>query len=435
MAGATVERGATVGARTVLFPGAYVGEGAQVGEDCVLHPNVTVRDGCMVGARVHPPRLVGGRRGRLRLRVRPRGRGPEHFKIPQAGIVRIEDDVEIGACSCVDRATLGETVVGRGTKIDNLVQVAHNVKVGPLVPALRAGRDRRLDASWAPGVVLAGQVGVVGHLKVGDMAKVGAQSGVAQDVPDGAVRLRLPGDRPQGVAARRPRPASSCRSCSRRCARSPQGSRRSRRRGRHDGHPARSRSSCRTATRSCWWTAWWRWSPGRSWSAYKNVTINEPFFNGHFPGHPVMPGVLILEALAQASAILAYKSEGDGPDASKVTYLMAIDNAKFRKPVVPGDRLQLEVEVVKHKGAIWKRGARPRWTAQRSPRASSWPRWWTSDAGAAARRKARSMAKFIPRRSSTPRRELARDGGGRALRGHRPQGEDGRGHARWARTR
>jgi 3-hydroxyacyl-[acyl-carrier-protein] dehydratase len=93
--------------------------------------------------------------------------------------------------------------------------------------------------------------------------------------------------------------------------------------------------------------------PGQKLVGYKNVTFNEPFFNGHFPGHPVMPGVLILEALAQACALLAYKTEGMDPE-KKVTYLMAIDNAKFRRPVVPGDRLQLEVEVVKHKGAIWK---------------------------------------------------------------------------------
>jgi 3-hydroxyacyl-[acyl-carrier-protein] dehydratase len=97
--------------------------------------------------------------------------------------------------------------------------------------------------------------------------------------------------------------------------------------------------------------------PGQKLVAYKNVTANEPFFQGHFPGHPVMPGVLILEALAQACAILAYKSESMDPS-QKVTYLMAIDGAKFRKPVVPGDRLTLTVEVFKHKGAIWKqRGA------------------------------------------------------------------------------
>ncbi|WP_370459182.1 3-hydroxyacyl-ACP dehydratase FabZ [Aggregicoccus sp. 17bor-14] len=93
--------------------------------------------------------------------------------------------------------------------------------------------------------------------------------------------------------------------------------------------------------------------PGQKLVAYKNVTVNEPFFNGHFPGHPVMPGVLILEALAQACAILAYKSENMDPE-KKVTYLMGIDAAKFRKPVLPGDRVQLSVEVVRHKGAVWK---------------------------------------------------------------------------------
>ena len=92
---------------------------------------------------------------------------------------------------------------------------------------------------------------------------------------------------------------------------------------------------------------------GQKLIAYKNVTINEPFFQGHFPGHPVMPGVLMLEALAQTTAILAYKSEDMDPT-KKVTYLMGIDGARFRKPVVPGDRLQLEVEILRHKGAIWK---------------------------------------------------------------------------------
>ncbi len=93
--------------------------------------------------------------------------------------------------------------------------------------------------------------------------------------------------------------------------------------------------------------------PGQKLVGFKNVTINEPFFQGHFPGHPVMPGVLIVEALAQAAALLAYKSEGIDPE-QKVTYLMGVDGARFRKPVVPGDRLQLQVEVLKHKGAIWK---------------------------------------------------------------------------------
>lgn len=87
--------------------------------------------------------------------------------------------------------------------------------------------------------------------------------------------------------------------------------------------------------------------------AYKNVTANEEFFNGHFPGHPVMPGVLVLEALAQACAILAYRSMKI--DAKEyVVYLMSIDGAKFRKPVAPGDRLTLTAEVLRHKSTVWK---------------------------------------------------------------------------------
>ena len=93
--------------------------------------------------------------------------------------------------------------------------------------------------------------------------------------------------------------------------------------------------------------------PGVKLVAWKGVTMNEPFFEGHFPGKPVMPGVLILEALAQSCALLAIMSLG--PDAAgKLTYLMGIDQARFRRPVVPGDRLELNVEVAKQKGPVWK---------------------------------------------------------------------------------
>jgi UDP-3-O-[3-hydroxymyristoyl] glucosamine N-acyltransferase len=184
LSGATVEAGAQVGARSVLFPGVYLGESARVGDDCVLYPNVVVRERCVIGSRVILHAGCGVGADGFGFAFNPAV--PEHFKIPQAGIVRIEDEVEIGACSCVDRATTGETVIGRGTKIDNLVQVAHNVRIGPLsLICAQAGVSG--SAEIGTGVVLAGQVGVVGHLKVGDLAKVGAQSGVAHDVPDGAV--------------------------------------------------------------------------------------------------------------------------------------------------------------------------------------------------------------------------------------------------------
>jgi 3-hydroxyacyl-[acyl-carrier-protein] dehydratase len=95
--------------------------------------------------------------------------------------------------------------------------------------------------------------------------------------------------------------------------------------------------------------------PGVRLVGWKSVTMNEPFFVGHFPGKPVMPGVLILEALAQACALLAVRSMGADEDVDdKITFLMSIDGAKFRRPVVPGDRLELHVEVVKRKGSIWR---------------------------------------------------------------------------------
>jgi len=121
---------------------------------------------------------------RLCVRERMPREGKIHRKVPQAGIARIEDDVELGACSCVDRATLGETVVGRGTKIDNLVQIGHNVRIGPLC-LIVAQVGVSGSTELGQGVILAGQVGVIGHLRIGDGARVGAQSGVGHDVADG----------------------------------------------------------------------------------------------------------------------------------------------------------------------------------------------------------------------------------------------------------
>ena len=161
----------------MLYPGVYVGEGARVGADCVLYPNVTVRERCVVGERGASSILsaVIGSDG-FGFACSISRRRPRHVKIPQAGIVRIEDDVEVGACTCIDRATLGETVIGRGTKIDNLVQIAHNVQVGPL-SLLVAQCGVSGSTTLGAGVILAGQVGVVGHIKIGDMAPGGRSIG------------------------------------------------------------------------------------------------------------------------------------------------------------------------------------------------------------------------------------------------------------------
>jgi UDP-3-O-[3-hydroxymyristoyl] glucosamine N-acyltransferase len=113
------------------------------------------------------------------------GKGPRHYKVPQVGIAVIEDDVEIGANSCVDRATLGATRVGRGAKIDNLVQIAHNVEVGPL-SILAAQVGIAGSTKLGMGVVAWGQAGIVGHVTIGDRATINAQSGVGHDLEPGA---------------------------------------------------------------------------------------------------------------------------------------------------------------------------------------------------------------------------------------------------------
>ena len=189
MAFVTIERGAEVGARAVLHPGVFVGEQAQVGDDSVLHPNVTVYDRCIVGRRciLHAGAVVGSDGFGFAFNPAP----PEHVKVPQAGIARLEDDVELGACTCIDRATLGETVIGHGTKIDNLVQVAHNVTVGPF-SLLCAQAGISGSTTLGQGVVLGGQAGVAGHLKIGALARIGAQAGVPQDVEGGASLMGTP---------------------------------------------------------------------------------------------------------------------------------------------------------------------------------------------------------------------------------------------------
>jgi UDP-3-O-[3-hydroxymyristoyl] glucosamine N-acyltransferase len=178
-----VDKGAHVGARSVLYPGVFLGERVQIGQDCVLHPNVVVRDGCRIGNRVvlHAGVVIGSDGFGYA------GEGEGRVKIPQVGIVELDDDIEIGANSTVDRATLGRTFIGRGVKIDNLVQIAHNVTVGEhSIIAAQAG----IAGSTRIGkrVMLGGRVGIINHLTIGDDARIGPGSGILQSVSPGATR-------------------------------------------------------------------------------------------------------------------------------------------------------------------------------------------------------------------------------------------------------
>jgi UDP-3-O-[3-hydroxymyristoyl] glucosamine N-acyltransferase len=174
---------ARIGARSVLHPGVVLYEDVQVGEDCVLHSGAQVREGCRLGDRVVVQNgAVIGSDG-FGFAKDAEGR---YHKIPQRGTVVIEDEVEIGALTAIDRAALGETRIGRGTKLDNLVQIGHSVTVGR--DTVLAGQVGIAGSSTiGDRVTLAGQVGVAGHLKIGDGVIATAQTGIPSDVDAGTV--------------------------------------------------------------------------------------------------------------------------------------------------------------------------------------------------------------------------------------------------------
>jgi UDP-3-O-[3-hydroxymyristoyl] glucosamine N-acyltransferase len=187
----SVGRGVTIGDRTIIGAGCVLGDGVTIGDDAVLHPRVVVEDGCRIGHRcVLQSGVVIGSDGYGFATV-----DGVHHKVPQIGIVVLHDDVEIQANTTIDRATMGETVIGRGTKVDNLVQLAHNVQVGEhclLVSQSGISGSTKLGNH----VVFAGQTGAAGHLEIGDRTVVTARSAAMKSVPADSVLAGFPG-RPQ----------------------------------------------------------------------------------------------------------------------------------------------------------------------------------------------------------------------------------------------
>jgi len=185
--GVTIAADVVIGARCTLYPGVYVARGARLGDDCVLFPNVVIYEECELGHRVtiHAGSVIG----EDGLGYAPQG--DKWVKIPQVGRAVIGDDVEIGANCTIDRATLGHTEIGAGTKFGNVVVIGHGTKIGPdcmfvglvgVAGSVTVGKH----------VTMAGQVGVAGHIEIGDGASVGAQSGIVGNVPAKATILGSP---------------------------------------------------------------------------------------------------------------------------------------------------------------------------------------------------------------------------------------------------
>ncbi len=184
---ATVAENAIVGDNCVIYPGAFIGPNATVGNDCIIYPNAVIYDETVIGDRViiHANAVVG---------VDGFGFATHkgiHHKIPQIGKVILQDDVEIGAAASIERATLGNTTIGQGTKIGDLVVIGHGTSIGPyclLVPQAGVAGSTKIGHHC----VFGGQTAVAGHITIGDMVTFGARSGVSGDVGDGRVMLGTP---------------------------------------------------------------------------------------------------------------------------------------------------------------------------------------------------------------------------------------------------
>lgn len=172
-----LRKGVMLGENTTILFGVFIGDNVTIGDDCIIYPNVTIREKTEIGNRViiHSGAVIGADGFGFAKD------GHSHQKIPQIGRVIIEDDVELGANATVDRATTGITRICSGSKIDNLVQIAHNVKIGAnSIIAAQAGISGSTELGER--VVLGGQAGLVGHIKIGDDTQVGAQAGVTKSV-------------------------------------------------------------------------------------------------------------------------------------------------------------------------------------------------------------------------------------------------------------
>ncbi|MCP4473159.1 MAG: UDP-3-O-(3-hydroxymyristoyl)glucosamine N-acyltransferase [Gammaproteobacteria bacterium] len=357
-----------IGANTVIGPGVVIGQSCHLGDECLVEANVTIEFDSHIHNRViiHSGAVIGSD-----------GFGMAEdagvwYRVPQLGRVVIEDDVEIGANTTIDRGALDNTVIECGVKLDNQIQIAHNVRVGAHT-------------------VIAGCTGIAGSAKIGKHCKIGGAVTIAGHV-NIVDHTMLTGTTAVSNSIKEPGVYSSGFSCM------PHGEWR-RNIGRlrrldkiikkwtsESKQTQKGESRCATtdkpraafkAERVAVMTD--QYMPinemmeclpqrapfllidrviefipeKRCLKAIKNITMNEAYFQGHFPDYPIMPGVLILEALGQAGTVLANLVMGK-KDQPNVCYLAGIDNARFKRPVEPGDQLLLSVECTRARRGVLK---------------------------------------------------------------------------------
>lgn len=357
----------SIGEGTVIGPGVSIAVGTTIGKHCKIDANVTVCHEIVIGDHVilHAGTVIGSDGFGLAEK-----NGVWH-KIPQLGRVIIEDDVEIGANTTIDRGALGDTVIEKGVKLDNQIQIGHNVRIGAHT-AIAACTGIAGSTRIGKHCKIAGGVGINGHLELADYTVITGMAMVTNSV-------KVPGIYSSGTGI------LPNHEWKKNVARFRQLDKVLRRVG---GLYQENRINGKTVKTTAPYGAFEakrapvmkdklmgidevfkhlphrppfllidrvaKFTPNESLTAIKNVTINEAFFQGHFPAKPIMPGVLILEALAQACTVFAFLTTGEDPNAGGLYYFAGIDNARFKRPVEPGDQLILDVEFVKARQGVWK---------------------------------------------------------------------------------
>lgn len=363
-----IETGVCIGDNVLIGSHCVIGQNSRIASDSHLWPNVSIYHGVQIGRRtiIHSGAVIGS--DGFGLAREEDG----WLKIPQLGAVVIGDDVEIGANTTIDRGAIEDTVIADGVKLDNQIQIAHNVKIGErtaMAGCVGVSGSTSIGADCAIG----GGTGISGHINITDGVTITGMSAVPHSIDE-------PGYYSSGLPIQESRVwfknitrFKRLDEYIRRLLKVKQADNtqtKSIPTNKVSAKPATSSSLVKTDA-AIDIKGILNYLPhrypfllidrvveielGQSLKAIKNVTMNEQFFTGHFPDEPVMPGVIIVEALAQASCVLAVKTAEDTIVDKDCIYLFAAaDKLRFKRVVVPGDQLCLEVWHVKNRNEVWK---------------------------------------------------------------------------------
>lgn len=358
--GCVLESGVKIGDNCVLHGQNFIGRGAIIGDNCTLHASAYIGHHVQLGQSViiHPGAVLGADGFGFAFD------GKSYVKIAQLGTVVVGSNVEIGANTTIDRGAIDDTEIGDGVRIDNQVQIGHNVTVGEhtiicgcvgIAGSTKIGRYCQIG----------GGAGIAGHLEIADKVVISAMSGVAQSILNAGfyssgmpvienrvwnksvIRFRQLDELFKRVkrleTKERPIMVKKEQATLAEGDTSP---------GVMDIDEIKRLLPHRYPFLLV--DKVLSYEAGKSLEAIKNVSINEPFFEGHFPETPIMPGVLIIEALAQASGLLAFTDKAGAVETGALYFLASVDKARFKRKVVPGDQLKLRVELMRAKRGVWK---------------------------------------------------------------------------------